>query len=155
MIHLGPSVGRGSSLVCVSYLYGFVIGIHRTSGEASFLVIVRGLFIASFQKVIFTKGLLIYSVVSISAVQPRDPYNGLFLMLSSIMFHHKRLEHSSLYHKVGPHCLSILNVVGCIYQPQIPHPSHSPPLSPLATTSLFSMSVSLLLFFRKFTCAIF
>ena len=32
--------------------------------------------------------------------------------------------HSSLCCKVGPHCLSIPNVIACIYKPQTPRPSH-------------------------------
>ena len=54
---------------------------------------------------------------------------------------------SSLCCTAGPHCLSILNAIVCIYQPQTPRPSYSLPL-PLATTSLFSMSVSLFAFRR-------
>ena len=30
----------------------------------------------------------------------------------------------------GPHCLSILNIMVCIYQPHTPHPSHSLPPPP-------------------------
>lgn len=53
---------------------------------------------------------------------------------------------SSLCCTAGPHGLAILHAIVCIYQPQTPHPSHSLPLpSPLATTSLVSMSVSLFL----------
>jgi len=43
---------------------------------------------------------------------------------------------------------SILNVLVCIYQPQTPSPSLCLAPSPLATTSLFSMSVNLFLFCR-------
>ena len=56
----------------------------------------------------------------------------------------QEIEYSSLCSKVGLCCLSILNVIVCICQPQIP----SPPSSPLTITSLFSLSVSLFLFCR-------
>ena len=51
-------------------------------------------------------------------------------------------EYSSLFYTVGP-CLSILNVIVCIYQNQTPSPSLFLPASPLATQSLCSTSLSL------------
>ena len=65
--------------------------------------------------------------------------------LSYIIFHHGLFQetgHSFLCYAVGLHCLSILNVLVCKYQPKTPSPSPSP--LPLATTSLFSMSVPIL-----------
>ena len=50
--------------------------------------------------------------------------------------------YSSLCYTLGPCCSSILNVIVCIYQPQIPSPSLPLP-TPLATTSLISMSLLL------------
>ena len=45
---------------------------------------------------------------------------------SCIIFHcvlSQEIGYSSLCYTVGPHCLSILNVIVCIYQPQTPSPS--------------------------------
>ena len=90
---------------------------------------------------------MIYSVVTICVAQHSDPVIYiLFLILSSIMFYPKRLDIVVPCVCVGPHCLSILNAVVCIYQPQTPHPSHFF-LPLLVTTSLFSVSVSLFFFF--------
>ena len=47
--------------------------------------------------------------------------------LSYINLHHGLFQepgYSSLCYTVGPHCLSILNVIVCIYSPQTPYPSH-------------------------------
>jgi len=44
---------------------------------------------------------------------------------SHTIFHHSLSQetgYSSLCYTVGPHCLSIPNVVDCIYQLQTPHP---------------------------------
>ena len=73
---------------------------------------------------------LIYNVVPISAVQQSD---SVIHRLSYIIFHHglsQKIGYSSLCYAVGPCCLSILNVIVCLYQPQTPSPSHflSPPL---------------------------
>ena len=57
-----------------------------------------------------------------------------------ILFYHiliQEVGHSSLCCRVGSHCLSILNVIVCIYQPQTPHPSPPNP----ANISLLSMSM--------------
>ena len=55
----------------------------------------------------------------------------LYAFLFDVLFHYglsQEIGSSSLCYTVGP-CLSILNVVGCIYQPQIPSPSlFLPPL---------------------------
>ena len=58
------------------------------------------------------------------------------------------IKYSSLCYTVGPCCLSILYIIDCICYFQICNPSlpHLP--FPLATTSLFSMSVRLFLFRR-------
>ena len=56
----------------------------------------------------------------------------------------REIGYNSLCCTVGPCCLFILSGIVCIILPQTPSPS----LSPLATTSLFSMSVSLFLFCR-------
>ena len=61
---------------------------------------------------------------------------------------YRQIGYSSLCYTVGPCCLSILNVIVCIYQPQIPSPYLSFTPSPLATISLVSMFVSLFLFCR-------
>ena len=55
------------------------------------------------------------------------------------------IECSSLCYIGGPYCLSVLNVIVCIYWPQTPRSSCS---VPPATTSLFCTSVSLFLFCR-------
>ena len=54
---------------------------------------------------------------------------------SHIIFYHvlsQVIGYSSLCYSAVPHCLSILNVVDCIHEPQTPSPSHSlshaPPL---------------------------
>ena len=79
-----------------------------------------------------TKGLFT-TVESISAVEHNDPVIHIYIhSFSHITFHHDLYQetgYSSLCYRVGPHCLSILNVIVCIYQPQTPHPSHlfSPP----------------------------
>ena len=81
---------------------------------------------------------LIYSVVSISALQHRDPVLRIciYTFFSHTISHHvltQELGYSSLSCTAGPHCLSILNVILRIYQPQTPSPSHSllpPPWQP-------------------------
>ena len=48
---------------------------------------------------------------------------------SHIFFHYvpcREIGYSSLCCTVGPHCLFILNIIVCIYQPQTPSPSHKP-----------------------------
>ena len=53
--------------------------------------------------------------------------------LSHTIFHHvlsQETGYSSLCYTVGPHCLSILSVIVCIYQPPIPSLSHSLPTTP-------------------------
>ena len=60
----------------------------------------------------------------------------------NILFHYglpQDTGYSSLCYTVGPCCLSVLNVIVWIYQPQTPSPSLSHPFSPLAT-SLVSMA---------------
>ena len=54
------------------------------------------------------------------------------------------IQYSSLCYTCGLHCLSIPNAIVCIYKPQTPGPSPSP----VATISLFSMSLSFFLFCR-------
>ena len=72
-------------------------------------------------------------------------------ILFQIFFHYglsQNIVYSSLCYTLGPCCLSILYIIVCICPSQTPNPSlpHAP--SPLATTSPFSMSVSLFLFCR-------
>ena len=86
---------------------------------------------------------LLYSIVTQSSIHTHS--------LSHKNIHHVLFQetgYSSMCYTVGPHFLSILNVVVCIYQPQLPiHLTSSS--SPLATTSLFSTSVHLFLFCRQ------
>ena len=56
------------------------------------------------------------------------------------------IQYSSLFYSVGRCLLSILHVVDCIYQSQTLKPSLL--TSPLATMSLFSVSLSVFLFCR-------
>jgi len=54
---------------------------------------------------------------------------------SYIIFHHnlsQKIGYGSLCYRAGPHCLLILNVIVCIYEPHMPSPSHSllPPWQP-------------------------
>ena len=68
-----------------------------------------------------------------------------------MMFHHVLFQEIgciSLWYTVRSHCLPILNVIVVSINPK--PPAHPTPLSPLATTSLFSISVSLSLFFQVF-----
>jgi len=71
---------------------------------------------------------------------------------SHIIFHHvpsQVIRYSSLCSIAESHCLSIPSAIVYIYKPKLPvHPTPSPSL--LATTSLFSMPMSLFLFCRKF-----
>ena len=53
------------------------------------------------------------------------------------------IEYSALYSTVGPYCFSIWNPLVCTCESQTPNTSIPPSLSPLATTNLFSLSVSL------------
>lgn len=93
-----------------------------------------------------------YHVVPISAVQQRDPVTPVYTFFFSLLMFHCVLSQetgsSSLCYRVGPHCLSILNVSVCIGQAQTPRPSHflSPP--PWLPTRLSSRSVSPFLFWR-------
>ena len=94
---------------------------------------------------------LIYTVVPISAIQQSDSVLHIYTFFLNILFHYglsQETGYSSLCYTVGPCHSSILNVIVYIYQPQTPTPSLSLPASPLATTSLISMSVSLFLFSR-------
>ena len=77
-----------------------------------------------------------YSVVLISAVQPSDSFIHIYTLYFFQCGLSQDTEYSSLRYILGPCCLSILNVIVCIYQPQIL-------TSSLAITSLFSVSVSL------------
>ena len=64
------------------------------------------------------RGELIYSVESISAVQHSDP---VIYISIPFLFHHGLSQEngwSSLYRTAGPHCLSIENVIVCIYHPK-------------------------------------
>ena len=91
---------------------------------------------------------MIYSVVPTSAIQQSDSVIYAYTFFLNV-FHYGFLQdigYSFLcYYEVGPCCLSILNVTVRIYQPQTPSPALPLP-SPLAPTSLLSVSVSLFLF---------
>ena len=94
--------------------------------------------------------LLIYHVVLISAVQQSDSVIHICILFL-ILFHYglsQDIESSSLCYTVGPCCLSILYILVCICYSQTPNLSLFYPSSPLATTSLISVSVSLFLFCR-------
>ena len=92
----------------------------------------------------------------ISAVQQIDSviHTHIYIhILFHIVFHYglsQDIEYTSLSYTVGPSCLSSLCIIACICWPQTPNPSLPHLSSPLATTSLFSMPVSLFLFCRKF-----
>ena len=83
-----------------------------------------------------------------SAIQHSDSVIYIYFFLS-FLFHSDlpwEIEYSPLCDTVGPCCLSILNVSNSLHLPT-PNPQSVPfPPSYLATTSLFSMSVSLFLF---------
>ena len=99
---------------------------------------------------IFISEWLIYSVVSISAIQHSDPAIHIY-SFSHPIFHHVLSQESgyrSLCCTVGPHCSCILNAIVCIHQRQTPLPSHSLPPSSLGITNLFSTPLSLFLFCR-------
>ena len=69
----------------------------------------------------------------ISAVQQSDEVIHIHTFFSYILFHYvlsQEIGYSSLCYTVGPCCLSILNVIVCIYQPQTPSPSLSLPPPP-------------------------
>jgi len=66
---------------------------------------------------------------------------------SRIIFHHvlsQVIGYNSLCYAVEPHCLSILNVIVCIYQPQTPSSSHSLPLGNHKSVLQVCESVSIL-----------
>ena len=66
----------------------------------------------------------------VSAVQQSDSVIHTYAFFFHILFHYglsHDIEYSSLCYTVGPCCLSTLNVTVCIYQPQTPSPSLSPP----------------------------
>ena len=72
---------------------------------------------------------LLYSTATQSYIHTYTPTHS----FSLIIFHHglsQEIGYSSWCWTVGPHCLSILKGIVCIYQPQTPHPSHSLPISP-------------------------
>ena len=76
---------------------------------------------------------MIYSVLSISAVQKSDPVihidthtHTYIYSFSHIILHHvssQVIGYSSLCCAAGLHCLSTANAIVCIYQPQTPSPS--------------------------------
>ena len=94
---------------------------------------------------------LIYSVVLTSAIRHSDPVMDHIHSVSHTIFHNvlsQEIRNSLLYCRVGPHCLSILNVIVCIYQPQTPCLSQFL-CSLLATRCLYPMTVSLFMFCRQ------
>ena len=67
--------------------------------------------------------------MSISAVQHSDPVIRVHTFFCPYYRPScSKIGYSSLYCRVEPQCLSILNVIVCIYQPQTPHLFHSSPL---------------------------
>ena len=133
----------------MSFIY-FLVLFNRIN----FGLIVFLLFFYSFYIFLRIKVLLIYNIVSIPAVQRSDRVIHIyipFLISSSISGLSHETGYSSLCYRVGPHCLSIPNVIVYTCQPQSPSIPLLPS-SPLATTSLLSMSMSL---FPWFICAIF
>ena len=71
---------------------------------------------------------LLYSIVAQSYI-----YAYVCTFFSYTIFQHvlsPETGYSFLYCKVGPHCLSILNIIVCTYQPQTPRPSFFLPLLP-------------------------
>ena len=71
---------------------------------------------------------LIYNVAPISAVQQCDSVVHIETFFY-VIFHYclsQETLYSSLCYIVGP-CLSILNIIVCLYQPQTPSPSLSVP----------------------------
>ena len=80
-----------------------------------------------------------YNAVPISVIQQSDPV----LHIYTLFFQTTKTGYSSLCYTVG--YLSILNVIVCIYQSQIPGPSLFLPVPHLATINLISLSVSLFL----------
>ena len=70
-------------------------------------------------------------------------------IIFSILLHYglsQDTEYNSLCQPVGLSCISLLLILFVSANPKLPI---HPPTSPLATTSLFSMSVSLFLFCRE------
>ena len=101
------------------------------------------IFLYFFLKKFFIDVPLIYNVVPISPVQQTDSviHIGIyFLKYSFLLWSIPGDWIEFLRYAGGLCCSSILNVIVCIYQPQTCSPSLSLPLSPLATTSQFSMS---------------
>ena len=72
-----------------------------------------------FSLIYFTDVYLIYNIVLVSGVQQSDLVIYIYVyILFHILFHYGLLqdtEYSSLCYTVGPCCLSILNVIVCIY----------------------------------------
>ena len=76
-----------------------------------------------------------------------DTHTHSFLILSSIPFESKRLCCT-----VGPHCLSVLNIIVCFYEPQTPHPSHFFLLG--LTSTLSFCYTAMLCFIGKQSCVV-
>ena len=93
---------------------------------------------------------LLYSILTQSYICTHYFSNSIFHCVLS-----QEIGYSSLSCILRPHCLSILNVVVCIYQLQNPSPSHSlcpPPWHPQVCSPclwVFFWSVD------RFTCALF
>ena len=86
----------------------------------------------------FSYFLLKYSwftmLVPISVIQQGVPVIHTYpFFFSYLIFDHglsQEIGYSFMCYIVGTYCLSFLNVIVCIYQPQTPHPSHLLPLPP-------------------------
>ena len=86
-----------------------------------------------------------------------QPYIYILFILFSIMVLSQGVGYNSLCYTVGPYCLSILNVIVCIYYSQTPSPSHSltpPPWQP-QVCSLHPSLIVWFCFLDKFICALF
>jgi len=102
-----------------------------------------------------------FTTLFVSAGQQSDSvmhtHTHIFIHSFSYSFHYgssQDIEYRSLCYTVGP-CLSILLIIGCICEYQTPNLSLPHCSSPLATTSLFSTSLSLFLFCRQvYLCSI-
>ena len=89
---------------------------------------------------------LIYNIMLVSGIQQSNSDTYIF----QILLHYRLLqdiEYSSLCYAVSPWCLSIFCIVVCICESYTSNLSLLASLFPLATISLFSMSVSLFRFF--------
>ena len=122
---------NSSSFVLVFFLYEIQVSLKET------ILVKTAVIWSHFDKNHFIF-LLIYSY-SCEESHVKCLYFSYVIFLYGLS---QEIGYSSLCCTVGLSCLSILNVIVCIYQPQIPSQSLSLP-DLLATTSLISISVNL------------